>query len=364
MERLLVEELVGDALGQVEDLASVLGVGVVPEVGALVDEPLSLRGHDEAEGVGVLLVEVGDSRVAEGRRVEVPGDGVAAAPVAEWLRADVERHLDALAGVEPHAADLGELPPRAEVARAHLRVGLEAAAGEHDRLGAQLLVPAGRLDDDARDTRGVVGREADGGGVVAHLDAPLLRDREELVREPLAGADGFKAETAPEAVDVAVLERLVRPGRHEPDALVVEPAHRRERAAHERVRHLLVGQALRHAHQVVEVRALRVAAHFEDSELRLREVGHDLADVVDTFVGEADGAAGEVGVAAAQVLGRLLDHDHGPPTLACGERGAEGCVPGAYDDDVGGLGHGVPPPWTDGRLAPVSRAGLGALAAR
>src|SRR5690606_39437454 len=63
--------------------------------------------------------------------VHVPADCVTARPVAVGHGADVERHADAVAGVEARAAHLGDVPAGAEIARAPLGVGLEAAAGEH-----------------------------------------------------------------------------------------------------------------------------------------------------------------------------------------------------------------------------------------
>ena len=63
---LVVENLEGDALGLLEDFAAVGDVGVVAEVGALVDEAVAVDIDDEAERVGVLLEELGDDAVAKG----------------------------------------------------------------------------------------------------------------------------------------------------------------------------------------------------------------------------------------------------------------------------------------------------------
>ena len=79
------------------------------------------------------------SRSPVGRRARVPLDRVAAAPVSVGLGAVGERGAQHLAGVVRRAADLRHVPVRAEVGGAHLRVGLEAARGEHDRARAQLL---------------------------------------------------------------------------------------------------------------------------------------------------------------------------------------------------------------------------------
>ena len=82
----------------------------------------------------MLLEIVADGEIAELRRIAVPADGMAARPVAGRHGAGLQRHADAVAGVEAGAADLGELPARPEIARAHFGVGLEAAGGEHDAL--------------------------------------------------------------------------------------------------------------------------------------------------------------------------------------------------------------------------------------
>ena len=99
----------------------------------------------------MLLEVVADLEVAELGRVAVPADRVRARPVAGRLGADVERHADAVAGVEAGAAHLGELPAGAQVARAHLGVGLEAAGRQHhafagDLDGLALVADAHALD--------------------------------------------------------------------------------------------------------------------------------------------------------------------------------------------------------------------------
>ncbi len=141
---MLVENLPGELARLLEDDAAVFGVGVVAEVGALVDEAPAVRIDHDAERIGVLLEAVADREVAEFRRVEVPADRVAARPVAVRRGADVERHADAVAGVEARAAHLGELPAGPEIARAPFGVGFEAAARQDDGAGRDLLDAARR----------------------------------------------------------------------------------------------------------------------------------------------------------------------------------------------------------------------------
>ena len=156
---LLVEDLPGELARLLQHHAAVFGIGVVAEIGALVDEALAGGVDQDGERIGVLLELVADREVAEFRRVHLPLHRVAARPVAARARADVQRHADAVAGVEAGAAHLGEVPAGAEIARAPFGIGLEAAAGEHDRLAAQLafdaVVPdAHAFDADAVDRQG------------------------------------------------------------------------------------------------------------------------------------------------------------------------------------------------------------------
>ena len=135
---LLVEDLPGELARLLEDHAAVLGVGVVAEVGALVDEALAVGVDHDAERIGVLL-EAGRRR--RGRRTPArcaPSRPRGSPTSCRRARADLQRHADAVAGVEARAAHLGQIPARAEIARAPFGVGLEAAGGEHHGLGADL----------------------------------------------------------------------------------------------------------------------------------------------------------------------------------------------------------------------------------
>ena len=78
---LLIEYLPSDLTGLAKDLPTVFCVGVVPEVGPLVEEALACGIDDDAERVAVLLEPVTDRKVAELGGVAVPGDRMAAGPV-------------------------------------------------------------------------------------------------------------------------------------------------------------------------------------------------------------------------------------------------------------------------------------------
>ena len=111
MDSLLVEYLKGRPAGVAGECSGRICVGIVSEIGPLIHEALPLDVHDDAERIGVFLVGFSYREVTEGRGVQVPGDGVAPAPVAIGLRSDIERHLDAVARVVRGAADFCEFQP-------------------------------------------------------------------------------------------------------------------------------------------------------------------------------------------------------------------------------------------------------------
>ena len=93
----------------------------------------------------MLLEAVPDREVAEFGGVAVPAHGVAAGPVAGRRRPGLEGHAVPVAGVEPGAPHLGQVPVGPEVPRAPLGVGLEASAGQHHGGGRHVAVrPAHR----------------------------------------------------------------------------------------------------------------------------------------------------------------------------------------------------------------------------
>ena len=181
MLHLGVEYLERRAVGLVQDLASVPGVGVVAKVGALVHEPSSVDVDDDAELVGVLLVQVGYRPVAERRRVEVPGHGVAAAPVARAPGAGLQRDADSVAGVVARAAHLHVAPQRAQMTRAHFGVGLETAAGQDDSVRSDRALAAGASDRDALDRADGVHQQTVRRRLVYHVHAGLPRQLEQPV---------------------------------------------------------------------------------------------------------------------------------------------------------------------------------------
>ncbi len=265
-----VEDLHRGALGLLHHLAAVLGVGVVAVVGALVDEALAVQVDDDADGVRVLLEVVEHHAVAEGRRADVPLHRVARRPAAEGLRVDLERGAQAVAGVVARAAHPARLPARPVVAHAHLGVGLEAAAGEHHVAAVDVGIAAGPHDVHAGDRARAVLQQPPQAGGVADLDAEALGLLDELVDQAPAAADRLDVHPAVEVVLALDLEGLPAEHREEAHALAAHPAHRVARAADEQLGQRVVGLALGHAPQVVEVALLAHAPAARSGSPRLR----------------------------------------------------------------------------------------------
>ena len=220
-----VEDLPGEAVRLLQDRAAVAGVGVVAEIRAFVDEaPPGGVDHD-APRVAVLLEAVADREVAELRRIVIPGDGMAARPVAIGRRADLQRHADAVAGVEAAAAHFRQLPAGAEIAGAPFRIGLEAAGGEHHRLRRNRLDPAILLEADAAHRVAVVD-QVQHPRAVADADPRRPGNPGVAVDEAGPAAPGLQRQPAPEAEAAVDPERLPAVDRHEADALAAQPLHR------------------------------------------------------------------------------------------------------------------------------------------
>src|ERR1700716_2663035 len=139
---LLVEDLPGELAGLLQHYATVLGIGVVAEIGAFIDEALAGGVDQNGKRVGVLLKLVTDREITKLGRVHLPLHRMAAGPVAAWACADIQCHADAVAGVEARAAHFGEVPAGTEIARAPFGIRFESTASEHDRSAAQLAFGA------------------------------------------------------------------------------------------------------------------------------------------------------------------------------------------------------------------------------
>ena len=88
--------------------------------------------------------------------------------------------------------------------------------------------------------------------------------------------------------------------------------------ADENLGQLGVGEALGDAHEVVVVLVFGVASDVDGGFFLGTHVGDEFLDVVDALVGEADDTAGEVGVAASEVVGGFFQHEDAGTLLAGG----------------------------------------------
>ena len=263
---------------------------------------------------------------------------MAARPVAVRRRAGLQRHADAVAGVEAAAAHLRQLPAGAEIAGAPFRVGLEAAGGEHHRPGAHGLDPAIVLEPDALDPVAVMD-QAERPRAVADADTGRPGDLRVAVDQAGPAAPGLQRQPAPEA-EAAVRrpEGLAAVDRHEADALAVQPPHRPARFRNQPLAKVRIGAVAGQAEHVVVEAFLRIIAEIGAGDLLFGKVRAQGADIVHAIVGEAEGAGGEAGVAAVLGLGRALQNEHRGAGLARCQRRTEGGVAGAGDDDIG-MGH-------------------------
>src|SRR5262249_10569620 len=330
---LLVEDLPGKLARLLQDHAAVLGGGVIAEVGAFIDEALAGGVDHDGERIGVLLELVADREVAELGRVHLPPNRVAARPVAARARADLKRHADSVAGVEAGAAHLGEVPAGAEIAGAPFRVGLEATAGEYDRLAVKLAHLAVVADAHALDA-GAVREQVERAGAVADLDAALLRRLGQHVDKAGAAADRFDGKAAPELELALDLERLAAVDRDEAYALLAHPVERIKAARNQELDQVGIGAVLRHPRHVVEELLGRVGAEVGGVDLGLGEVGDQRLDVPDAVVDYADRAGGDAAVAARFLLRRGFEHHYLGALLLRRQRRAERRIAAAHHDDV------------------------------
>ena len=125
--------------------------------------------------------------------------------------------------------------------------------------------------------------------------------------------------------------------------MLLEPFHRWVGVADQNLGQFRVGKAVGYPHHVVVVHVLGVLADFDGVLFGLGHVGDEGLDVVDAVKGEADDAAGEVGVAAAEVFGGLFHHQHRFALFLSGDGGAEGGIAGAHHDNVIFLSQVAPP---------------------
>ncbi len=243
------------------------------------------------------------------------------------------RHADAVAGVEARAAHLGEIPAGPEIARAPFGIGLEAARGEHHRLGGDVEAALALADMDADDAA-LVEQQAQHAGAVMDGDAVASRRLVLGGDETGPAAGGLDREPAPEARLVADLEGLTAIGREKFDPLAAQPDQRLETALDQQLREVGVAAILGDAAEIVVELLARIGAVIGARDFRLGELGDELLQILDAVVDGADGAGGEAAVAAALILGRALQHHHRGALLARRQRRRQRRIAGAHNHHV------------------------------
>ena len=246
---------------------------------------------------------------------------MAAGPVAAAGGPGVERHADAVAGVETGAADLRDLPAGPEILGAPGGVGLEAAAGEHHRVGGQ---------DRVRDmhTAHPIGLHVEGHGAhaVTDVDAGASRDVGQAVHEPRTAAPGLYGQSAPEAYATVGLERLATIHGQETHAVTGHPAQRVETLVDQLAGEVRVRPVLRDPTHVIVEPVARIGAEVGACQFVVGEVRHERLDVRIAVVDDAHAAGGEARVAAALLEGGAFEDEHVRAALAGGDGGAQGGV--------------------------------------
>ena len=162
-------------------------------------------------------------------------------------RAEVEQHAQHLAGVVLGAAHLHHVGVAGEVARAHLRIGLEAARTRDHRLGHEIIAAVRAAHRHAFDPAQIAQHAADR-RLEADLDAEALGDLpplRELTGPATRHVDRDAALEIALAVDLGMLlQRLP------PDAGLTHPVNGRIRLLDQRLRQLAVHAALGHAVEI------------------------------------------------------------------------------------------------------------------
>src|SRR5690348_11769504 len=138
-------------------------------------------------------------------------------PLPEGLRADVERHPDAVAGVVAGPPDFRDVPARTEIARAPLAIGFETASREHNGFRADLFLDAVVDHAHALHTAAAA-NQCDHLRVVTNVDAVLLCGLVLRLHETATATRGLHDRAAEELELAFVLERVAAEARHEAHA--------------------------------------------------------------------------------------------------------------------------------------------------
>ena len=259
MQHLAVEQLVALGAGLGEDRPPELGVGEEVLVLALVDEAAPPAVDHQAVVIAQAVGAVGVLARREVAPVGADRRGVAAAPLPPRHGADRHRHAQPVALVVRRAAHLGGADQRADMLRAHLHVGLEAAAAEHDRLGMDGLEPVWPSRLDAGDAAAAIEDQLGGGAGIADLDAPLSGGGKPRARQADALVHRAHDEPARPHHHVALLDARHGDRRlHLHAADLVHPEHGVLRTVDQDARQQRVRAPAGHTQQIVHVVLARV----------------------------------------------------------------------------------------------------------
>ena len=252
VQYLLVENLPGKLPRLGENDATILRVGIVSEIGAFIYEAFAIGIDHDAERVAVFLEIIANRQIAESRRITLPSDSVAARPITRRLRAGVERHANAVTGVEACTAHLGEIPTWTKIARTPLRVGLKAPGSQDDGLRLHSLCLATMAHADAGDAAAVILFQRHSARLVGDRNAILARRRRERIDQTRTASPSFDCQPAPELEPAIDLERLSTIDRLETHAFSTHPTHRFAAAPDQNFSQLRISAIFGNAGHIVE----------------------------------------------------------------------------------------------------------------
>ncbi len=173
--------------------------------------------------------------------------------------------------------------------------------------------------------------------LVDDRDAAPLHIGIERLEQLRPAAPDVQREPAPELELAVDLVGLPAKAGLQLDALLRHPGGGLEAAAHQDLAQLGVGAIFGHLEHVVEELVLGIGAEIDVREILVGERRQHRGEVLDAAIGEAEGAAGEVRVAAALLERRGFQHQHACAVLVRRDGRAERGVAGADHEHVGTL---------------------------
>ncbi len=314
-----VENLIGRAPRQAQHFAAALRVGVAEKILAFVDKAPAVDVDHDAVGIRIAVLvgtlDVGRFRIDQHR--------MAAAPVADRLRAEVHGQTEHLARVVARAANFHQIPARAEIARAHFRIGLEAAGGKHHGAAREIDQSFRRLHPDTGGPALGIDGQSRRLRFVDDLDAVFLRGRKQHLDQAEA-AVVHRNDSARRKFDFSAhLHRVSAGGKNPFDAHVRQPARRSIRLIDENIGELFVGGILGHLHHIFEKFRVGIGPDLHLGRFFIRQVRQHRTHIVQIVVTESEAATGKTRVSAARFLRTFVQKQHAhfllPRRQGCGQ---------------------------------------------